>query len=187
MEPTLLYHITDYRNLPSILDNGGLAAHSRVSGNKISYTDIAHHSIQSRRSKISVSAAPRGMLHDYVPFYFSPRSPMLYAIHRKNVEGFSGTQDDIIYLVTSTDVIKDGGKDFVFTDGHAIMLWTEFYNELSHLDKIDWEVMDSIYWNDTDQDPDRTRRRQAEFLVHKFENRDKTNILFLGGEDIDLF
>ncbi|UTW68357.1 DUF4433 domain-containing protein [Anaerobacillus sp. HL2] len=30
---------------------------------------------------------------------------------------------------------------------------------------MDWDVMESKYWFDTDDDPDRKRRRQAEFLV----------------------
>ncbi len=32
---------------------------------------------------------------------------------------------------------------------------------------IDWEIMKDRYWNDTDEDGDRKRRRQAEFLVHQ--------------------
>lgn len=168
MESTLLYHMTDYRNLPSILHNGGLVAHSQVSANQISYTDNAHYSIQSRRSRIFVSIAPHGKLHDYVPFYLAQRSPMLYGIHMGNVEGYRGTQDDIICLVTRVNIISESGNDFVFTDGHAIIWWTEFYNELCHLDQVDWEVMKSRYWVDTIEDNDRTRRRQAEFLVHRF-------------------
>ena len=33
---------------------------------------------------------------------------------------------------------------------------------------IDWELMESKYWHDTDEDNSRKRRRQAEFLIHKF-------------------
>ncbi len=55
----------------------------------------------------------------------------------------------------------------MFTDGHAVMGFTDFYKDLENLDKIDWEVMKSRYWFDTEEDPDRKRRRQAEFLIHK--------------------
>ncbi len=39
---------------------------------------------------------------------------------------------------------------------------------LSQLEKIDWNLMEEIYWADTREDMDRSRRRQAEFLVHRF-------------------
>ena len=35
-----------------------------------------------------------------------------------------------------------------------------------HLNEIDWDIMKATFWADTDDDPDRKRRRQAEFLVH---------------------
>jgi hypothetical protein len=48
------------------------------------------------------------------------------------------------------------------------MALSEFYNQSSDLNKIDWQIMKEIYWNDTEQDGDRKRRRQAEFLVKDF-------------------
>jgi hypothetical protein len=55
----------------------------------------------------------------------------------------------------------------VFTDGHADMPpLTSFYDNFNDLDKIDWKLMNSKYWHDTIDHPDRERRRQAEFLVH---------------------
>ncbi|WP_080874434.1 type II toxin-antitoxin system toxin DNA ADP-ribosyl transferase DarT [Oceanobacillus timonensis] len=176
MESKLLYHITDYRNLPSILVKGHLATHSFVSSKQMPYSDIAHQSIQYRRITKKVDVYPYGVLHDYVPFYFAPRSPMLYALSNGRVEGFQGTQDDIIYLVTSIDNIVNREKEFVFTDGHAIMFITEFYNDLNDLKELDWDVLKSRYWNDTNEDPDRKRRRQAEFLVYHSAELD----LFLG-------
>jgi hypothetical protein len=41
------------------------------------------------------------------------------------------------------------------------------FEKLTSLDKIDWNIMKEIWWNDTIQDGDRKRRRQAEFLVHQ--------------------
>ncbi len=63
--------------------------------------------------------------------------------------------------------MNDGLK-FVFTDGHAVMALSQPYNNLADLNQIDWEIMKATYWNDTDDDNDRSRRRQAEFLVHTF-------------------
>ena len=52
---------------------------------------------------------------------------------------------------------------FVFTDGHAIMQLSKFYDDLGYLTEIDWDIMEEKYWRDTIEDPDRKRRRQAEF------------------------
>lgn len=168
MEKKLLYHITHYQNLYSILKNKGLSAYSKVTNEEAIYTNIAHQGLQGRRSTTNVPVYPNGCLHDYVPFYFASRSPMLYAIIQGQVDGFEGTEEEIVYIMTRTDRIQDAGLPFVFTDGHAIMSITEFYNDLSKLTKVDWDIMREWYWNDTEEDPDRKRRRQAEFLVHDF-------------------
>src|SRR5262245_35622458 len=58
---------------------------------------------------------------------------------------------------------------FVFTDGHGTMApLTDFFDDLSQLNRIDWQLMRVRYWADTLEDPDRARRRQVEFLVHRF-------------------
>jgi len=111
-----------------------------------------------------VPVAPYGTLHDYVPFYFAPRSPMLYTINKGNVPGYTGGQKSLVYLVSSIERVN-GKRPWVFTDGHGTMAFTSFYNDLNFLGEIDWNIMNLTYWNDTSDDPDRTRRRQAEFLV----------------------
>lgn len=115
-----------------------------------------------------VPCGPGGNLHDYVPFYFAARSPMLYTIDRGNVPGYIGGQAPIIHLVSTVQAIHKAGRKYVFTDGHATMALTSFYHDLKRLDRIDWPVMASTFWNDTLEQPDRRRRRQAEFLVHEF-------------------
>lgn len=130
------------------------------------YKNIAHATIQDRRSISPVPCGPGGMLHDYVPFYFAPRSPMLYTISRGNVEGHEDGQQAVVHLVSSVQKVQDAGLDFVFTDGHGIMVLTEFFENLDDLDQVDWEIMNQRYWFDTGEDTDRKRRRQAEFLVH---------------------
>ncbi len=166
--PTRLYHITDVSNLASILSNGGLGCTKWMQSTATAFKCAAHESIQNRRSKRLVTCGPCGTLHDYVPFYFGPRSPMLYSIKQGNVVGYTTGQNTIIYLVTTAQVIDQAGKRWVFTDGHGIMNVTEFYDDLGMLGTIDWNVMSAKYWNETEEDPDRPRRRQAEFLIHDF-------------------
>jgi hypothetical protein len=104
---------------------------------------------------------------DYVPFYFAPRSPMLYVINKGSVPGYAGGQSEVVHLVSSAEQVEAEGRDWVFTDGHADMPpLTSFYDNLGDLAKIDWGIMKSKYWHDTDDHPDRERRRQAEFLIH---------------------
>lgn len=108
------------------------------------------------------------MLADYVPFYFAPRSPMLYSIHRGNVKGYTDGQKPILHLVSSAEAVQNRNLPFAFTDGHAPMDISQYYERLSDLNQIDWKIMNETYWVDTAEDGDRSRRRQAEFFVHQF-------------------
>lgn len=166
--PLPIYHITPIDNLESILSAGGLLAYNVMLETETNYINIAYENIQDRRARIRVPCGAGGVLHDYVPFYFAPRSPMLYTINRGNVTSYTQGQAALIHLVSDVLEIEIRGLDFVFTDGHAVMQITDFFDHLNYLDHIDWDVMESRYWNDTNEDNDRKRRRQAEFLVHNF-------------------
>ncbi len=165
--PTPIYHITHIRNLQSILQLGGLIANNRLKQQQVNYQDIAHGNIQDRRALIGVPCAAGGCLHDYIPFYFAPRSPMLYTIDKGNVEGYTEGQNPVIDIVTEAEIISANNLVFAFTDGHAVMDYSEFYDDLQFLNMIDWEIIRARYWNNTPDDLDKKRRRQAEFLVHQ--------------------
>lgn len=162
--PTPIYHITHVNNLSSILNSGGLIACNQLKQQQTNYTDIAHQTIQDRRATIIVPCSVGGFLPDYVPFYFAPRSPMLCSIYYKRGKSY---QNEVLHLVSEAGTIKASNLDFAFTDGHAIMAFSEFYDDLKDLSQIDWQIMKETYWNDNSNDNDRKRRRQAEFLVHK--------------------
>lgn len=163
-----LFHITNIRNLESIFNHGKILSKNKVDSLNQEYLSISYEKLQNRRSFKRVPYSPYGVLHDYVPFYFAPRSPMLCAIHHGRVRGYRGGQDGIIHLVTELPRILENRLKFVYTDGHPIMAITNFYNETERINNvIDWEVMNARYWSDTQDDPDRERRRQAEFLVYE--------------------
>ncbi len=167
--PTPIYHITHINNLRSIVENEGLLSHTASCRKGIRHTSIAHQNIQDRRAFRKVPCGRGGVLHDYVPFYFAPRSPMLYTISRGNVVGYDQGQTPVIYLVSSAEAVEAAELPFVGADGHAVMEYTGFFDDLYFLEYvIDWEIMEATFWADTDEDGDRKRRRQAEFLVHNF-------------------
>jgi hypothetical protein len=161
-----IYHITPVDNLPGIIEAGGLFC-DRDAKN-IQFVSIGHKNIKDRRLRKKVPCGPGGVVADYVPFYFAPRSPMLFTINKGNVAGYMGGQEPIVHLVSSTEAVDAAGLAWVFTEGHAVMDYTDFFDDFADLDKIDWPLMASRYWFDSDEYPDRCRRRQAEFLVHKF-------------------
>ena len=163
---TRIYHITHMRNLVGILQHGGL--HCDRSAQKLKCVQIGHQHIKARRMARAVPLAPNGTLGDYVPFYFASRSPMLYAINRGAVDGYDGGQEPVVHLVSSAEGVERAGLEWVFTEGHAEIAFSDFFDDLDNLDKIDWKVLAARYWFDTDEAPDRKRRRQAEFLVHQF-------------------
>jgi hypothetical protein len=163
---TPIYHITHIGNLQRIVAEGGL--HCDRSAQELKSVNIGHMHIKARRLNRSVPLGPKGTVGEYVPFYFAPRSPMLYVISRGGVEGYADGQEPVIHLRSTAEAVKKAGLRWVFTEGHADMDYTDFFDDLKDLDKIDWDLMQARYWHDTNNDPDRKRRRQAEFLVHEF-------------------
>lgn len=165
-EPTPIYHFTHAKNLRGILEVERLHCKARLpSGSQV--VDTSHHSVQEKRRAKQVRCEPGGILHDYVPFYFAPRSPMMFVISKGGVEERSSDTKSLIYLVSSVQRVQEMGLKFAFSDGHPTKAFTRFYNDVAYMDRVDWKVMKMRRWNDTDEDPDRSRRRQAEFLVHE--------------------
>ena len=167
-DPTWVFRITHVDNLRAILQRGGIYAPNATPADDIPHKAIHFDRIQQQRLNTPVPCGPGGVVHDYVPFYFAPRSPMLYTIHKGNVSGYDEGQGPIVYLVTDVQTVQSSGARFVFTDGHAIMTVSQFFDDLSDLDEVDWSVMKSRWWNDTPRSPDRKRRRQAEFMIQRF-------------------
>jgi hypothetical protein len=155
-------------NLRSILEEGGLWSDAQRRLRGIGCTNIAYQNIKDRRALTAVPCGALASVADYVPFYFAPRSPMLFTISKGNVPGYDGGEDPIVHLVTSAEAVVDAGLRYVFTDGHSTVRFTEFFDDLVDLAKVDWDIMKSRYWTDTSDDNDRKRRRQAEFLVYEF-------------------
>ncbi|WP_431782602.1 type II toxin-antitoxin system toxin DNA ADP-ribosyl transferase DarT [Streptomyces chumphonensis] len=161
-------HFTHLRNLPGILDRGFLMCDRFVRADGILQVECADHEIKARRRSRKVDVPPGGVVADYVPFYFAPRSPMLYKINKGAVSTYADGQDPLVYLVSTPRRLLGAGCPSVFSDGNCAADISVLENEPGRLaDHVDWAVMRQARWNNTGDDPDRMRRRMAEFLVHE--------------------
>jgi hypothetical protein len=131
------------------------------------FRTIHNTEIQEKRQQKRISCGPRGVIHDYVPFYFGYLSPMLLQLNTGRVAGYTENQEPLIYLVSTAQEVDDSGAGFVFSDGHGIAAVTDWYDDLDQLDEVDWSMVYQRYWRDEIGDMDRQRRKQAEFLVHE--------------------
>ncbi len=167
-KPTPLYRLIHIDNLDACLKRGGFHAPNHIPDNGLSYEPIHNIEIQDMRRLKEMPCGPGGTIHDYVAFYFGPRSPMLLQLHTGRVKGYTQGQEPLIYIVTTVEDIVRNTLKFVFSDGHGIAAFTRWFDDLSYLNRVDWEVVYANYWADTIEDMDRQRRKQAEFLIYQF-------------------
>jgi len=146
---------------------GALHEPNDVPSDGLPYRFCHNPAVQGARAAVTVSVGPGGTIHDYVPFYFGYLSPMMLQLKTGQVAGYHEGQEPLIYLVSSAQAVADAGSGFVFTDGHGLALFTDWFDSLQRLDAVDWDMVYQRYWSDNVNDMDRQRRKQSEFLVHQ--------------------
>ncbi len=165
--PTPVYRMIHIDNLHIYLRRGRLHAPNDTPADGLTYRTIHDLDVQNQRSVEELPCGPCGVIHDYVSFYFGYLSPMLLRLHTGRVEGYTEGQEPIIYLVSTVQEIQAEGDTFIFSDGHGIAAFTQWFDNVRQLRRVDWSMVYQRYWSDTLEDMDRQRRKQAEFLVHQ--------------------
>jgi hypothetical protein len=69
--------------------------------------------------------------------------------------------------VSSIPKLVEAGQQFVFTDRHAYVMTTRFFNNPAQLGEIDWPLLQNRNFTRSADDPEKVERYQAEALVHK--------------------
>ena len=176
-DPVRLFHITAIDNLKAICEAGQLICKNKGAAQGSRYQYIAHSGAQGARAVKSVPNPPGGNIHDYVPFYFAPRSPMLSAIHNGRVVGCTLTQSDIIHFETTVPRVVSYPSDIVFYDRNATLAFSTAHTDINLLaTEIAWDLITEYprldgyckYFQNRpsiDGYVDRMERRLAEFLV----------------------
>lgn len=156
-----IYHITDVENLPNIIKWGSLRSDAAMVD--ADHAVIGHNHIKERRLKeIRVPCCRNRFVGEFVPFYFCPRSPMLYTINRGNTGRPCGCQRTIIHLVSTIAVGIELGREWAISDGNAGAFHTVFYSDINALRNLDWKAIHATIWKG------QTHKKQAEFLVADF-------------------
>ena len=160
-----IYHIVHIDRLPSIISDGRLWSDAEMAQRGGPGTTIGINNIKQQRLGLTLSSHPDLHVGDCVPFYFCPRSVMLYVIRMVNHSelAYRGGQDPIVHL--EADLRRVVGwanahsRRWAFTSSNAASSYFEDYSDLVHLDKLDWDAIQATDW--------RTKRgnKQAEFLI----------------------
>jgi hypothetical protein len=164
-ERARIFRITHIDNVPWILGNGLHCGSSNV--RDPGFVQIGNPDLITKRTARLVPISPRGTLDDYIPFYFTPFSPMLYNIKT----GWNGItrrpMRDIVIFVSSLHALADNGVRFVFTDRHAYLSLARFSSRLGDLgDWIDWQILQARDFARDPNDLGKFERYQAEALAH---------------------
>jgi hypothetical protein len=162
-ERPLIFRITHIDNVRWILQHGLCCRNSAVCDPN--YRQIGNADVIGKRQGRVVPIPPGGTLSDYVPFYFTPWSPMLLnIITGRGVPHVA--KADLVIIVSSLPLLSEQGRAFVFTDRHAYLSTAQYYSNLQDLTHVDWNLLNSKRFRKDPDDPGRFERYQAEALVH---------------------
>ena len=161
-----LYHITSVENLAAILRRGELCSDARVRALGGPSEPIGMDRLKQRRlDQLVIPCMQNTPVGACVPFYFAPRSVMLFMIDRNNHEiNYSRGQGPIIHLEAKlTNVLDWANREYrpwAFSLSNAAAFYTEFRSNLDNLNEIDWDAVYATNWRG------RQERKNAEFLVY---------------------
>lgn len=164
-EKGLLFRITHRANLRWLLAHGVSCPNG--ASRDPNFVAIGNADLIACRARHHAPIPPGGTLADYVPFYFTPKSPMLLNI-KTGYHGVTIRENaEIVILVSSCQTMAKKGVDMLFTDRHAYAAtayWTADQAELASM--IDWDILNRSDFARDEAYPDKRDRYQAEALAH---------------------
>lgn len=169
-----IYHIVHVDRLLSIIADGCLWCDAEVLRRSPPGTNIGINSIKQRRLTNRLNSRPGLCVGDCVPFYFCPRSIMLYVIFQANHPELSyrGGQDPVVHLEAdlrqAVAWADGGGRRWAFTLSNAGAHYFQDRCDLAQLDEIDWNAVQATRWSGPGVDPSVKEHKQAEFLMEGY-------------------
>lgn len=161
----LIFRLTHIHNVPFILRNGLHCSRSEVLDPD--FTAIGLSGLIDRRAQRTVPQEPGGTLADYVPFYFTPCSPMMYKITTGHGGVVRRSRSELVVVVSSIHRLAECEVRYLITDRHAVLNTAQFSSDPSAIDALDWERLQARNFQRDPMDPGRFERYEAECLAHR--------------------
>ncbi|MCD9499346.1 DUF4433 domain-containing protein [Photobacterium carnosum] len=163
-----IFHIVHVDRLASILVSNGLLCDAQIIAQNATGTTIGMNTIKQRRlTELTLDSHPDLYVGQCVPFYFCPRSIMLYVIHRADSDelAYKGGQGPIIHLQADLNATvqwaQQQGHRWAFTLSNAGSYYFEDRNDLAQLHELDWPAIYARQWQGCKEG------KQAEFLIEQ--------------------
>jgi hypothetical protein len=165
-----IYHILHADRLPSVIVDGFLYSDAIIHRRDPGGTVIGMGEIKRRRLEdLTLASHPDLHVGECVPFYFCPRSIMLFMIYKRNHPNleYTGGQDPVIHLEFDLKTVAnwaDGQiRRWAITKGNAGSRYFEDSGSLESLNELNWPAIQARQWND----PAVREHKQSEFLVEE--------------------
>jgi hypothetical protein len=162
-----IYHIVHVDKLSSIAASGFIWSDAVMAAQPDNGTVIGMNTIKARRlNELTLASHPGLYVGQCAPFYFCPRSVMLYLIHRRNPElSYQGGQAPIVHLVAdlneAVEWANEHGRRWAFTLSNAGSYYFEDRADLGQLHEINWNSVNTSQWAGSPT----KEQKQAEFLM----------------------
>ena len=163
-----IYHIVHVDRLPSIIADGWLWCDADIVRRSPPGTTIGMNGIKQRRlNELTLTSHSDLHVGDCVPFYFCPRSIMLYLIHQANHPEllYRGGQGPIVHLEAdlrqTVAWAEERSLRWAFTLSNAGARYFVDRCDLARVGEIDWDAVQAEAWRQCKEG------KQAEFLIER--------------------
>ena len=162
-----IYHIVHIDRLASIVADGCLWSDAVIVARQGSGTTIGMGHIKQRRLRLPVRCHEGSFVGEYVPFYFCPRSIMLYVIYRANDPEltYRGGQQPIIHLEADLHRVIEwadaNGLRWAVSLSNAGASYAQFRGTIEQLEEVNWHAVASTDFRSADI----REGKQAECLI----------------------
>lgn len=169
-----IYHIVHVDRLPSIIASNGLFCDGVMAAHAGLGTVIGMSGIKKRRLEELTLASHDGLhVGECVPFYFCPRSIMLYLLYQANHPEltYRGGQSPIVHLEADLYAAvawsEQQNRRWAFTLSNAGAYYFEDRTNLAQLGEVNWEAVQTNRWSGNGIDRSIKEGKQAEFLLER--------------------